>query len=77
MTPILAQPGPTASYRRKRIGRSKTTVIKKGASIGSGATILANVTVGENAIVGAGQRGNEETYQRMRLSREIQRVCCE
>ena len=30
------------------------TVIKKGASIGSGVTILANVTVGENAIVGAG-----------------------
>jgi acetyltransferase-like isoleucine patch superfamily enzyme len=30
------------------------TLIKKGASIGTGATILANVTVGENAIVGAG-----------------------
>jgi acetyltransferase-like isoleucine patch superfamily enzyme len=30
------------------------TVIKKGASIGSGTTILANLTVGENAIVGAG-----------------------
>jgi acetyltransferase-like isoleucine patch superfamily enzyme len=30
------------------------TVIKKGASIGSGATILANTTIGENAIVGAG-----------------------
>ena len=30
------------------------TVIKKGASIGSGSTILCNVTVGENAIVGAG-----------------------
>jgi acetyltransferase-like isoleucine patch superfamily enzyme len=30
------------------------TLIKKGASIGSGATILANVTVGEGAIVGAG-----------------------
>ena len=30
------------------------TVIKRGASIGSGATILANVTVGENSIVGAG-----------------------
>jgi len=30
------------------------TVIKKGASIGSGSTILSNVTVGENAIVGAG-----------------------
>ena len=30
------------------------TVIKKGASIGSNATILCGVTVGENAIVGAG-----------------------
>lgn len=30
------------------------TLVKKGASIGSGATILANVTIGENAIVGAG-----------------------
>lgn len=30
------------------------TIIKQGASIGSGATILCNVTVGENAIVGAG-----------------------
>jgi acetyltransferase-like isoleucine patch superfamily enzyme len=30
------------------------TVVKKGASIGSGATILANTCIGENAIVGAG-----------------------
>jgi UDP-2-acetamido-3-amino-2,3-dideoxy-glucuronate N-acetyltransferase len=30
------------------------TLIKKGASIGSSCTILANVTVGENAILGAG-----------------------
>ncbi|HLH30144.1 MAG TPA: acyltransferase [Terriglobia bacterium] len=30
------------------------TRIRKGASIGSGATILCNVTVGENAIIGAG-----------------------
>jgi acetyltransferase-like isoleucine patch superfamily enzyme len=30
------------------------TVVKEGASIGSGVTILANVTVGENSIVGAG-----------------------
>ena len=30
------------------------TVIKKGASIGSNATILCGVTVGEGAIVGAG-----------------------
>jgi UDP-2-acetamido-3-amino-2,3-dideoxy-glucuronate N-acetyltransferase len=30
------------------------TLIKKGASIGSGAVIIAGVTIGENAIVGAG-----------------------
>ncbi len=29
-------------------------MIKKGASIGSGATILSHVTIGENAIIGAG-----------------------
>ncbi len=30
------------------------TVVKRGASIGSGATIMCGVTIGENAIVGAG-----------------------
>ena len=32
----------------------ETTLVKQGASIGSGATILANLTIGERAIVGAG-----------------------
>jgi acetyltransferase-like isoleucine patch superfamily enzyme len=30
------------------------TVVGRGASIGSGATILSNIRIGENAIVGAG-----------------------
>jgi UDP-2-acetamido-3-amino-2,3-dideoxy-glucuronate N-acetyltransferase len=30
------------------------TLIKRGASIGSGATILSNIVIGENAIIGAG-----------------------
>lgn len=30
------------------------TIIRRGASIGSGSTILSNVEIGENAIVGAG-----------------------
>ncbi len=30
------------------------TVVRRGASIGSGSTILSNVTIGEQAIVGAG-----------------------
>lgn len=51
------------SYPRATIGgqlqtekdwRVERTLVKKGASVGSGATILANVTIGENAIVGAG-----------------------
>jgi acetyltransferase-like isoleucine patch superfamily enzyme len=31
-----------------------TTLVKKGASIGSGSTILSNLVIGENALVGAG-----------------------
>jgi acetyltransferase-like isoleucine patch superfamily enzyme len=34
--------------------RVEPTLVRKGASIGSGATILSNVTVGEKAIIGAG-----------------------
>jgi acetyltransferase-like isoleucine patch superfamily enzyme len=29
-------------------------VVKRGASIGSGSTILSKIVIGENAIVGAG-----------------------
>lgn len=32
----------------------RPTVVKKGASIGSSATLLCGITVGENAIIGAG-----------------------
>lgn len=31
-----------------------TTVVKRGASIGAGSTILPGLTIGENAVVGAG-----------------------
>lgn len=34
--------------------RVEPILVKEGASIGSGATILANVTIGEHAIIGAG-----------------------
>lgn len=30
------------------------TVVRKGASIGSGVTLLCNISIGENAVVGAG-----------------------
>lgn len=34
--------------------RVEPTLVRKGASIGSGATVLSNVTIGEKAIIGAG-----------------------
>jgi len=34
--------------------RVETTLVKRGASIGSGSTILSQVVIGENSIVGAG-----------------------
>lgn len=36
------------------------TLVKRGASIGSGATILCNITIGENAVVGAGSLVNKD-----------------
>ncbi len=42
------------SLQTEKDWRVERTVVKRGASIGSGATILSNVIVGENAIVGAG-----------------------
>ena len=45
---------PDGSLQTEKDWRVERTVIKKGASIGSGSTILSNVTIGENAIIGAG-----------------------
>lgn len=52
-----AYPRATAPDGRMQTERDWTvekTVVKKGASIGSGATVLSNIVIGENAIVGAG-----------------------
>jgi acetyltransferase-like isoleucine patch superfamily enzyme len=38
----------------ERDWKVEQTLVKKGASIGSGSTILSNVVIGENAIIGAG-----------------------
>lgn len=53
--------GPNATLSNDRFPRSKVypdqlsiTLIKRGASIGANATILPGITIGENAMVGAG-----------------------
>lgn len=45
---------PDGELQTEKDWRVETTLVKRGASIGSGATILSNVIIGENAIVGAG-----------------------
>ena len=45
---------PDGTLQTEKDWKVERTVIKRGASIGSGSTILSNVTIGENAIIGAG-----------------------
>ncbi|HEY7337728.1 MAG TPA: acyltransferase [Bryobacteraceae bacterium] len=45
---------PEGALKTESDWQVEKTCVRKGASIGSGSTILANLTVGENAIVGAG-----------------------
>ncbi len=45
---------PDGEIQTEKDWKVEKTLVKRGASIGSGATILANLVIGENAIVGAG-----------------------
>ena len=45
---------PDGALQTEADWKVEPTLVKKGASIGSGSTILSKVTIGENAIVGAG-----------------------
>ncbi len=44
----------SGELQTERDWKVSPTTVRHGASIGSGATILSNVTIGEHAIVGAG-----------------------
>lgn len=53
--------GPNVTFTNDKYPRSKhypeqyaKTMLKKGASIGANATLLCGLTIGENAIIGAG-----------------------
>src|SRR5882762_677761 len=45
---------PSGELQTEADWKVEKTLVRKGASIGSGSTILSNLTIGENAIVGAG-----------------------
>ena len=44
----------TGAIQTEADWKVEVTLVKRGASIGSGATILSNVVIGENALIGAG-----------------------
>jgi acetyltransferase-like isoleucine patch superfamily enzyme len=45
---------PEGELQTQKNWKVEPTLVKKGASIGSGATILSNLVIGENALIGAG-----------------------
>jgi acetyltransferase-like isoleucine patch superfamily enzyme len=45
---------PTGALQTEQDWKVEPTLVREGASIGSGSTILCNVVIGEHAIVGAG-----------------------
>lgn len=45
---------PEGNLQTERDWHVERTLVKRGASVGSGSTVLSNVTIGENSIVGAG-----------------------
>ena len=52
--------GPNVTFTNDKYPRSNQpfellkTVIKKGASVGAGAVVIGGITIGENAMIGAG-----------------------
>jgi UDP-2-acetamido-3-amino-2,3-dideoxy-glucuronate N-acetyltransferase len=61
--------GPNVTFTNDKNPRSKIyphafhkTLIKKGASIGAGAVILPGITIGRNAMVGAGSIVTKDVY---------------
>ena len=45
---------PGGTLQTEKDWKVEPTVVRAGASIGSGSTILPNITIGENALIGAG-----------------------
>ena len=45
---------PEGALQTEKDWKVEPTLVKKGASIGSSATILSNLVIGENALIGAG-----------------------
>ena len=45
---------PEGELQTEKDWKVEPTLVKRGASIGSGVTILSNLVIGENALVGAG-----------------------
>lgn len=56
--------GGTGGLQSEEDWKVVPTIVKKGASIGSGSTILCNVVIGEKAIVGSGSVVTKDVLSR-------------
>ncbi|MCX5811609.1 MAG: acyltransferase [Proteobacteria bacterium] len=72
---------PEGALQTEEDWKVEPTLVKRGASIGSGSTILCNVTIGENAVIGAGSVVTKDVPPDMivagnpaRILRKIQEV---
>lgn len=52
----------------------ENTLVKQGASIGSGATLLGGITIGENAVVGAGSLVTKDVPANMTVAGNPARI---
>jgi acetyltransferase-like isoleucine patch superfamily enzyme len=66
----------TGDLQTEQDWKVERTLVKKGASIGSGATILSNVTIGERAIVGAGSVVTRDVPAGAIVAGNLVRVLC-
>ncbi len=55
------------TIRGREVGEANIIILKKGCKIGSGVTILPNIKVGENAIVGAGSVVTKDVKQNTKV----------
>jgi acetyltransferase-like isoleucine patch superfamily enzyme len=66
--------GGTGELKTETDWHCQSTLVKQGASIGSGATLLGGITIGENAVVGAGSLVTKDVPTNMTVAGNPARI---
>lgn len=65
---------PTGELKTEADWHCQNTLVKQGASIGSGSTLLGGITIGENAVVGAGSLVTKDVPANMTVAGNPARI---